>query len=122
MSDITGARATLDPIKQTSCHPSTGGAGYEIALIETQKVTSEEVSSDNAPFFFSMTPVMTIFHAASGAEGQSRALPETHLSCLKVVEDSSLSQPATNVAAIPLPESAHLLAMLLLIVSAVALV
>ncbi|EXJ77486.1 hypothetical protein A1O3_09712 [Capronia epimyces CBS 606.96] len=120
-SEITGPHATLSPIKQTSCHPSTGGAGYDVALIETQRVTSEEVSSDNAPFFFSLTPVLTVFYNPSGADSKTSGLPEASLSCLKVVEDSSSpSQSATNAAVVPLPGAAHLVATLMFAVSVIA--
>jgi hypothetical protein len=108
------------PIKQTSCHPSTGGAGYDIALVEMQKVTSEEVSSDNAPFFFSMTPVLTVFFNPSGAK-QSRNLPEAHLSCLKVVQDSALGQSAQSGALREIPQLGRLAAILVVMLSGIAL-
>jgi hypothetical protein len=58
--------------------------------VETQTLTSEDVSSDIAPFFYSITPVLTVFYSPSGSASSS--LPEAHLSCLKVVEDSNLMQ------------------------------
>ncbi|EXJ82005.1 hypothetical protein A1O1_08073 [Capronia coronata CBS 617.96] len=120
--EISGAGVRLDPIKQTSCHPSTGGSDYDIALVEVQTVTSEDVSSDNAPFAFSMTPVLTVFFNSSGANPGSSALPEAHLSCLKVVQDSSLTQSTTNTAASSVPRLPCLMAMSVLAMSAVAFV
>lgn len=116
---ITGSAAPIDPITQTTCHPSTGGKDYKVALVETQTVTSEEVSSDPAPFFYSITPVLTVFYSPGDSASQGSALPEAHLSCLKVVEDSSLAQPnETNSAGRrSLPNS---MVWLLLAVSALA--
>ncbi|EXJ68066.1 uncharacterized protein A1O5_08681 [Cladophialophora psammophila CBS 110553] len=103
--EITGPQSSVDaPISQTSCHPTSSvssGTTYNIALVETQTVTSEEVSSDIAPFFYSITPVLTIFYdpAASSSNSQKAvALPEAHLSCVKVVENSNLVQQVGNGA------------------------
>lgn len=119
--EITGPNAPLTPIKQTACHPSTGGAGYQVALIETQNVASEEVSSDNVPFFFSMTPVMTIFYKSPGAGFKLESQPEAHLSCLKVVEDSTVSPSAQNAATMLLPRLSFRTALFVLGLSAIAL-
>ena len=96
--EITGPEATLNPIQQGACHPSTGGDDYDIALIETQEVTSLSVSSDIAPFFYSLTPVLTVFYSPVGAAAQSSNLPQAHLSCVKVVQESAVQQVATNGA------------------------
>ncbi|OAG41705.1 hypothetical protein AYO21_04169 [Fonsecaea monophora] len=101
--EITGPQSPVGaPIAQTTCHPSSSvssGSKYNIALIETQTVTSEDVSSDIAPFFYSITPVLTVFYKPSTSSGsQNLALPEVHLTCVKVVEDSTLSQQVGNAA------------------------
>ncbi|OCT52105.1 hypothetical protein CLCR_08805 [Cladophialophora carrionii] len=98
--------AAANHISQTTCHPASSvpdGSNYNIALVETQTVTSEEVSSDIAPFFYSITPVLTVFYSPSGSTSNSP--PEAHLSCLKVVEDSNLVQSdlQTNGAGFPDP-------------------
>ncbi|OQV08270.1 hypothetical protein CLAIMM_12575 [Cladophialophora immunda] len=109
--EITGPQSPVDaPIAQTTCHPSSSvssGTKYNIALIETQTVTSEDVSSDIAPFFYSITPVLTVFYnPAASSNAQSQALPEAHLTCVKVVEDSSLVQQVGNGAGVvSLPRS-----------------
>lgn len=101
--ELTGSKAPVSPIPQQSCHPSVAGASYDVALIETQTVTSEEVSSDPAPFFYSITPVLTLFYSPVGSNAQTSSLglslPQTYLSCLKVVEYSTVvDSPQTNAA------------------------
>ncbi|KIW67672.1 hypothetical protein PV04_06904 [Phialophora macrospora] len=124
---ITGPQsAAADRISQTTCHPAStvpDGSNYNIALVETQTVTSEEVSSDIAPFFYSITPVLTIFYSPSGSASSS--LPEAHLSCLKVVEDSNLvqSDSQANGAGSNMPGAAVAMAVSLAVsLSALALV
>ncbi|KAJ9609907.1 hypothetical protein H2200_006236 [Cladophialophora chaetospira] len=98
---LTGSQSpSSSHISQTTCHPASnvnGGSDYNIALIETQTVTSEDVSSDIAPFFYSLTPILTVFYSASGS---TSSLPEAQLSCLKVVEDSNLVQPESSDASL----------------------
>ena len=98
---ITGPQSPASTaIPQTKCHPASilpNGSNYNIALIESQTVTSEDVSSDLAPFFYSITPILSIFYDPSGSSSSS--LPEAHLSCVKVVEDSHLVQVASSGAA-----------------------
>jgi len=98
--DITGSQsAATTHITQATCHPASNvpnGKSYNINLVETQTVTSEDVSSDIAPFFYSITPVLTVFYDGTGSS--SASLPEAHLSCLKVVENSNLVQAETSDA------------------------
>lgn len=96
-AEITGPNSTVaDPVAQTNCHPSTGGPNYDLALIETQTVSSEDVSADIAPFVYSITPILSVFYNPSSSAGSSSDLPEAHLSCIKVVENSSLMQPTNG--------------------------
>ncbi|KIX95608.1 uncharacterized protein Z520_08728 [Fonsecaea multimorphosa CBS 102226] len=125
--EITGPQSPVDaPIAQTTCHPSSNvssGTKYNIALIETQTVTSEDVSSDLAPFFYSITPVLTVFYspAAASSNAQDKTLPEAHLTCVKVVQDSNLTQQVgTNGAGmVGLPRSMMALALALSILALV---
>ena len=98
--DITGSQSGAGShISQTTCHPASdvpSGTDYNIALVESQTVTSGDVSSDIAPFFYSLTPILTVLYDPSGSS--SNSLPEAHLTCLKVVEDSTLVQPDVNGA------------------------
>ncbi|OAP60613.1 hypothetical protein AYL99_05615 [Fonsecaea erecta] len=108
--EITGPQSPVDaPIAQTTCHPSSSvssGTKYNIALIETQTVTSEDVSSDIAPFFYSITPVLTVFYNPSApSNAQGKVLPEAHLTCVKVVEDSTLVQQSNGAGMMGLPRS-----------------
>ncbi|KAI1630119.1 hypothetical protein EDD37DRAFT_83160 [Exophiala viscosa] len=85
--DLTSPQA----ISQTSCHPSVAGAGYDVALIETQTVRSEDVSSDLAPFLYSLTPVLSVFYSDS-----QTATTKTYLSCLKVIDAAAGSVTTTT--------------------------
>lgn len=82
---------TAQPIPQTACHPSVAGAGYNVALVETQTVRSEDVSSDLAPFFYSLTPVLSVFYPSENQTGSAHA----YLSCLKVI-DAAAGAAATQ--------------------------
>ncbi|KAK5222089.1 hypothetical protein LTR47_003067 [Exophiala xenobiotica] len=82
--DLTGPNAPVTPMTEGTCHPSIAGKGYNVALIESQTVRSEDVSSDPAPFFYSITPVISVFYTSgSGSE------PEAYMSCLKVVDEDA---------------------------------
>ncbi|KAJ9639192.1 uncharacterized protein PV06_09928 [Exophiala oligosperma] len=93
--DLTGPNAPLSPPQTTTttttaqgseCHPTLGGKNYNVALIESQTVSSEEVSSDHAPFFYSITPVVSVFYTTGSTSASSNA--KAYMSCLKVVDDS----------------------------------
>ncbi|KIW95394.1 uncharacterized protein Z519_03978 [Cladophialophora bantiana CBS 173.52] len=124
--EITGPQSSVEaPVSQTSCHPTSSissGTTYNIALVETQTVTSEEVSSDIAPFFYSITPVLTVFYepvvSSSSNSQKAVALPEAHLSCVKVVENSNLAQQVGNGAGtVASPRSMMAMALALSILS-----
>ena len=83
--------AQPQPIPQTSCHPSVAGAGYDVALIETQTVRSEDVSSDLAPFFYSLTPVLSLFYSDTQTNSA-----KAYLSCLKVIDAAAGSVSTTT--------------------------
>ncbi|KAK5194382.1 hypothetical protein LTR96_006496 [Exophiala xenobiotica] len=88
--DLTGPNAPVTPMTEGTCHPSIAGKGYNVALIESQTVRSEDVSSDPAPFFYSITPVISVFYtsgAGSGSESESE--PKAYMSCLKVVDEDA---------------------------------
>ncbi|KAL6251376.1 hypothetical protein RBB50_001585 [Rhinocladiella similis] len=90
--DLTGPNAPLSPSPQTqqgSCHPTVAGKDYNVALIETQTVRSEDVSSDHAPFFYSITPVVSVFYASapSSSSSSTSSTTKAYMSCLKVVDD-----------------------------------
>ena len=82
--DLTGPNAPVTPMTEGTCHPSIAGKGYNVALIESQTVRSEDVSSDHAPFFYSITPVVSVFYK-SGSD------PKAYMSCLKVVDEDATS-------------------------------
>ncbi|KIV78850.1 hypothetical protein PV11_06459 [Exophiala sideris] len=85
--DLTNSQ----PIPQTSCHPSVAGAGYDVALVETQTVRSEDVSSDPAPFFYSLTPVLSVFYSDTQTNSA-----KAYLSCLKVIDAAAGSVTTTT--------------------------
>lgn len=90
--DLTGPNAPVTPMTEGTCHPSIAGKGYNVALIESQTVRSEDVSSDPAPFFYSITPVISVFYtsgARSGAGSGSGSEPKAYMSCLKVVDEDA---------------------------------
>ncbi|KAK7903526.1 hypothetical protein LTR67_001546 [Exophiala xenobiotica] len=88
--DLTGPNAPVTPVTEGTCHPSIAGKGYNVALIESQTVRSEDVSSDPAPFFYSITPVISVFYTSgSGSGSGSGSEPKAYMSCLKVVDEDA---------------------------------
>jgi hypothetical protein len=83
---------TAIPAAQTSCQLSPR-PDYDVALIETQTVSTDEVSSDVAPFFYSVTPVLTVFYRGAATAETS---PQAFLSCLKIVDNDSTSSVTTT--------------------------
>jgi hypothetical protein len=83
--EITGHNAP-DPVNLSTCHPSTGGDDYRIALIETQSLTAYPNSTDSLmSYIYGITPVLTVFYNQGGESALLRK-PEAHLSCMKVVD------------------------------------
>lgn len=98
MKAITGSNATLTPLQRPSCHPSTGGADYNIALIESQSLSEKYVYGDVVfPFTLGFTPVLTVFIPAVN-ESSTLSAPETHLSCVKIIEQSDDNLPGESTS------------------------
>jgi hypothetical protein len=92
--DLTGPNAPVTPMTEGTCHPSIASKGYNVALIESQTVRSEDVSSDPAPFFYSITPVVSVFYTSGSGSGSE---PKAYMSCLKVVDEDAAGSGSGGV-------------------------
>lgn len=83
--EITGLN-TPDPVALSTCHPSTGGDDYGIVLIETQSLNAiPGFTEPLVSYIYGITPVLTVLYDQGGESTLFRE-PESHLSCMKVVD------------------------------------
>ena len=83
------------PVQPGLCHPTTGGADYELTLIAADQTNAlSHNSTDIEDVVYGVTPIMTIVYG--GGNGTDDPNAEIDLSCLKAIESNGSSRNSTS--------------------------